>query len=69
MRKRSHTQGLDQLGPSHIWGVCKQDFRHHSHEWKLSSKQASSLATRRHVKITLSDHLFSSDEIKTNDDT
>lgn len=68
-RKRSHTQGLDQLGPSSVWGVCKQGFRHHSHEWTIAGRQASSQATRgKKVKITLSDHLMSSDEIKTKED-
>jgi len=64
-RKRGHTQGLDQLGPKRprlgqglFLGRPKTIGMQSIHAAQLSS------ARQRKVKITLSDHLFSSDEIK-----
>jgi len=69
MRKRGHTQGLDQLGPTQVWKDGEKlrlpstlGLRH-----SISSRVLSS-SRHRKVKITLSDHLFSSDEIKTKED-
>lgn len=68
-RKRGHTQGLDQLGPKHPrrgpgHGVPRM--RKYT-QWTIHTAQLSSIRQRK-VEITLSDHLFSSDEIKTKED-
>lgn len=70
MRKRSHTQGLDQLGPTrtesmNTFGVLEIP----QSQRKLHSRLRNSASQRRHIPITLSDHLFSSDEIKTKEDS
>lgn len=69
MRKRSHTQGLDQLGPTrnnsmNTFGILEIPQTQHT----LRARLRNSTAQRKHIQITLSDHLFSSDEIKTKED-
>ena len=66
MRKRGHTQGLDQLGPTRGWTCEPLNIPQTQHS--LQQRLRNSVSQRRHVKITLSDHLFSSDEIKTKED-
>lgn len=65
MSKSRKTSGLDQIGPAQYrveWLLKHQPHRHSITARVLSSNR------HRNVKITLSDHLFSSDEIKTKED-
>lgn len=70
-RKRGHTQGLDQLGPTQSWkqGESLRDWLPHALGLQHSiTARVLSSARHRNVKITLSDHLFSSDEIRVQHD-
>lgn len=63
-RKRGHSQGLDQLGTTQAWkgNLNMPDLRGSVRSLETRIKTS---ATQRKVKITLSDHLMKSSEIKT----
>lgn len=66
MRKRGHTQGLDQIGPTQAWKKLPVQLKRGQFN---VFQQARASASQRRAPITLSDHLFSSDEIKVKEDS
>lgn len=67
-RKRGHSQGLDQLGPTQPWKE-KLNMPGATGRRQTVAAKAKISTSQRKTKVTLSDHLFKSDEIKTKDDT
>lgn len=67
MRKSHKTSGLDQLGPKHPKLGPGHGMKRNIQYWTIHGAQYSSLR-QRNKPITLSDHLMSSDEIKTKED-